>query len=82
MAKTRATDKTEGGDAGMFYMSFNWGGVLGVMWRVCVCKYAAPWDTPRATSHQPPQRRIRPSAHLSHQSHLEEQHGGALHPSV
>lgn len=52
------------------------------MWRVCVCKYAAPWDTPRATSHQPPQRRIRPSAHLSHQSHLEEQHGGALHPSV
>lgn len=50
--------------------------------RVCVSKYVAPWDH-SGTSHQPPQGRIRPSAHPTHQSHLEdthsqEQYGGAL----
>lgn len=57
-----------GGEGGVCY-----GEGVGLCGHVCVCKYVAPWEHP-ATSHHPPRRRIRPSAHLSHQSHLEDTH--------
>lgn len=60
------------GDGLLWKEGWFWEGV-GLCGHVCVCKYVAPWERP-ATSHHPPLRRIRPSAHLSHQSHREDTH--------